>query len=212
VLFQFSLHAQTCGHQTRFTPFGMVVMFRNGAMLKIADYTMANVPGSSRPSFTPNAFADQDAIAIMYTRAMNLPGTTTPWGYSLVREEWNCTGNLNPPPPPIAITRFQCVGSGPTWNCAGIELWSVTVNGTTQVYSVTPASSDAKTLPPCANPPVPGVSCYQPAAIGDPPLASVVSGAGPIGDFAVLRDPTFPMCFAVPRDFHDLCGNLAFGQ
>ena len=91
-----ALNAQTCSRQTRFTPFGMVVMFRNGTMLKIADYTMANVPGTSRPSFTPNRFADQDAIAVMYTRAMNLPGTTTPWGYSLVREEWNCSG-WNPP-------------------------------------------------------------------------------------------------------------------
>ena len=86
------IQAQNCAKQTRFTPFGMVVMFRNGGMIKIADYTMTAVPGSSRPSFTPNRFADQDAIAIMYTRAMNLPGTTTPWGYSLVREEWTCTG------------------------------------------------------------------------------------------------------------------------
>lgn len=207
---------QTCSHQPTYTPVGAVSLFRNGALLKTMDFAVTPVSGSTRPSYSPIRFADQDAITMLYSRAAPLMLPLTPpvqyWGYLPVREEWVCTGNLNPPPPPVAIMRQQCIGNGPTWNCAGIELWTVTVSGATQYYSVTPASPDAKALPVCPNPPVPGVSCYQPAAIGDPPLALGLPPSGPVGDFVVLLDPAAvtPMCFAVPRDNHDLCGDLHF--
>jgi hypothetical protein len=183
------LSAQDCSHQTAYTPLGSVSMFRNGLYLQSAEIVRTAVAGTAHPKFSPVAFADQDQVAILYTRAVYLPTIQplTTWSYSLVREEWTCTGNLNPPPKPTTVVRKLCQGSGTRpfdgttctnvagcpWNCAGIELYAYTFSdGTTRYYSAVVADQTQVSLPDCPSSDL-TKGCWQVAPLADPPAAGV---------------------------------------
>ena len=59
----------------------------------------------------------------------------------------------------ITITRSQCIGSGPGWNCAGLELYQI--NSKPFIASV--ATPPETSLPNC---PVVSGACWKPAVLG----------------------------------------------
>jgi hypothetical protein len=86
-----------------------------------------------------------------------------------------------------SITRQQCVGASAPgaangWNCAGIEVWSVTDStGAVQKFTAMGATGQILNLPACPS----STACLKPAAIGAPLLA--LSDDGPSVDIADAR-------------------------
>lgn len=112
LLFASAVGAQTCTHSIKYAPVGPILLFRNGRLLQEGpDFTTAKVPGTTRCCIvTPLAFADQDLISVVITRALD--------GH-LWRTDWTCTGSLGvtPPAPPFpgcasdGANGLACVGA-----------------------------------------------------------------------------------------------------
>ena len=79
------------------TPVGPVLVYRNGLLqTSPGDYTAVNAQGTFRPVITPMNWSNTDTAAAVYTRAVPLSfayqgQTVSYWGYTLYRENWNCT-------------------------------------------------------------------------------------------------------------------------
>ncbi len=103
ILFASSAFAQSCPHTLTRTPVGPVLLYQNGKLLNVGDYSSVTPAGKTMPTLTPLVFADQDLMSVVITRAVPLTFTTgtnqsvTYFSYALWREDWTCTGSTGLP-------------------------------------------------------------------------------------------------------------------
>ncbi len=132
------LSAQECTYTLAHPPGGDTLVFYNGVLLDNGGYTMTG------RTITISRYADGAQISYYYMwyRAkpqIYLPGI----------EYHRCTGNLNPPPVPLAVLRYQCIGSSATADCTGIELWKFTSAGKPVAMTAVAATPEQVALPAC---------------------------------------------------------------
>lgn len=96
-----------CSYTVTRTPVGAMEVYKNGSLQRqvgvptgeVGNYTAVNAPGTFRPVITPLAWSDGDKMSVVFTRAVPLSFTSNGqtvsyWGYTLWREDWNCTGQF----------------------------------------------------------------------------------------------------------------------